>query len=229
MEKEKRRSMGNGVWLEKETPHYRLFYRPGSYAEAHIREIARWQEECYARIAGTLGVEMDRKIRMYMCGSREEAAAETGFPPSNGMTLDYDLVYAVVTEEIRCLGPHEDAHLLSFRIAVPESVFLREGIAMFFDGAYNGKDNVLAAKEWAAAHPGDNILRLLDNGRFYELPEEVSYPLSGAFTGWIIRRYGMEKYREFFRSGGDVSVLSGQAAEELSMEFLREMAGTEAV
>ena len=221
--------MGDGKWLEKETGHYRLFYHPGSYAGEHIREIAGWQENCYARISGELGVEMDRKIRMYMCDSREEVAEETGCPPANGMTLDYDLVYAVVNKEIRCLGPHEDAHLLSFRIAVPESVFLREGIAMYFDGEYNGKENARAAKEWALENPRYNIFRLLDNDCFYELPEEVSYPLSGAFTGWIIRKFGMERWKEFFRSGGDPSVLCGQDTEWMNNAFLQDVGCTEAV
>ena len=221
--------MEEGKWRETETPHYRLFYHPGSYAGVHIREIAEWQENCYARIFGELGVEMDRKIRMYMCDSREEVAEETGCPPANGMTLDYDLVYAVVNEEIRCLGPHEDAHLLSFRIAVPESVFLREGIAMYFDGEYNGKENTRAAKEFALENPQYDIFRLLDNDRFYDLPEEVSYPLSGAFTGWIIRKFGMERWKEFFRSGGDPSVLSGQGAEEMGIAFWQDLCRTEAV
>lgn len=216
-------------WRETETPHYRLFYHPGSYAGVHIREIAEWQENCYARISGELGVEMDRKLRMYMCDSREEVAEETGCPPANGMTLDYDLVYAVVNEEIRCLGPHEDAHLLSFRIAVPESVFLREGIAMYFDGAYNGKENTRAAKEFALENPRYDIFRLMDNDCFYNLPEEISYPLSGAFTGWIIRKFGMERWKEFFRSGGDTSVLSGQSAEEMGIAFWQDLCRMEAV
>lgn len=220
--------MGDGKWLEKETGHYRLFYHPGSYAGEHIREIAGWQENCYARISGELGVEMDRKIRMYLCDSREEVAAETGCPPANGMTLDYDLVYAVVNGETMCLGPHKDAHLLSFRIAVPESVFLREGIAMYFDREYNGKDNFRAAQEWAEKNPDCSIFRFLDNDRFYELPEEISYPLSGAFTAWMIRKYGMERYQEFFRYG-DPAALSGQPAEEISSSFRRDIGSTEAV
>ena len=210
-------------WQETETLHYRLFYHPGSYAGAHIHEISEWQENCYARISGELGVEMDRKIRIYMCESWEEIAEETGCPPTNGMTLDYDLIFAVVNGENQCLGPHEDAHLLSFRIAVPESVFLREGIAMYFDGAYHGKKNSQAAKEWIPENRQCDILHFLNNDRFYELPEDISYPLAGAFTEWIIRKYGMERWQEFFRNSGDPLTLSGKTAMELSEEFIHDI------
>ena len=210
-------------WNCRETEHYLLYCRPESLAEEHLEEIGDWQEKCYTRISKALGVTMDKKIRLYLCTSREEVEKETGCPPCNGMCLDYDLIFAVYNQETQCLGPHEDAHLLSFQIAVPESVFLREGLAMYFDKAYHGKENRAYAAEWVKENTGVNVFSYLDNDQFYSLPEEVSYPLAGALTEWLIDRYGMESYKEFFRTNGDVQIAFEQKAEDLSAAFVSEM------
>ena len=206
-------------WISTETNHYRLYYHPGSYAEKHIYEIKSWQEECYLLISKTLKVTMDRKIRMYLCMSREEIAKETGCPACNAMTFDYDMVFSVVNDAFQCLGPHEDAHILSYQIAVPESVFLKEGIAMYFDKQYHGKSNIDAAKQWAFHSDAVNVCEYLDNDMFYRLPEEVSYPLAGAFAEWLIFRYGMDAFLVFYKSNGDTVKAYSAAPAEISAAF----------
>ena len=166
---------------------------------------------------------MNKKIRMYLCTDRKEIAEETGCPPCNGMCFDYDLIYAVYNQEIKCLGPHEDAHLLSFRIAVPESQFLREGLAMYFDGDYHGKSNGEYASEWAQKNTGVNVFSYLDNEKFYSMTEEVSYPLAGALTQWLIDRFGMDCYKEFFRTNGEAAAVFRKKAEDLSAAFINDM------
>ena len=210
-------------WICRETEHYLLYCHPGSLAEEHLEEIGIWQEKSYGRISEALGVTMNKKIRMYLCTDREEIAEETGCPPCNGMCFDYDLIYAVYNQEMKCLGPHEDAHLLSFRIAVPESQFLREGLAMYFDGAYHGKSNREYASEWAQKNTGVNVFSYLDNEKFYSMKEEVSYPLAGALTQWLIDRFGMDCYKEFFRTNGDAAATFRQKAEDLSTAFINDM------
>ena len=68
-----------------------------------------------------------------------------------------------------------------------------------------------------------NVFGYLDNEQFYSLPEEVSYPLAGALTRWLIDRYGMERYKEFFRTNGDVSAAFQQKAEDVSAAFEAEL------
>ena len=70
---------------------------------------------------------------------------------------------------------------------------------------------------------GVNVFSYLDNDQFYSLPEEVSYPLAGALTEWLIDRYGMESYKEFFRTNGDVQSAFEQKTEDLSAAFASEM------
>lgn len=59
--------------------------------------------------------------------------------PCNGVALcGRNKIYAVYTENIKCIGPHEDAHLISSMLGFPESDFVAEGMAMLFDESWWG-------------------------------------------------------------------------------------------
>lgn len=189
------------MWEEKRSAHFSFFYHPGSPAEAALTEIRADQEACYAHVSAALGVEMDRPIRLCLCDSRAELAAETGCPPANALTFDYGLIYAVYGPESRYAGPHEAAHILSYQIAVPASLFVREGLAMHFDGAWRGEENGAAAARILRAHPEISVPDLSDNAAFGALPDETAYPLAGAFASFLIEKYGMDAYLAFYRAG----------------------------
>ena len=57
----------------RETEHYLIYCHPGSFAEEHLKEIGNWQVKCCSRISQTLGVTMDKKIRLYLCRRRERS------------------------------------------------------------------------------------------------------------------------------------------------------------
>ena len=62
------------------------------------------------------------------------------------MTLNLDLIYGVYGSESMYEESHEVAHILSYQITIPESLFLREGLAMYFDGVGIGKNDRAAAR-----------------------------------------------------------------------------------
>ena len=72
--------------------------------------------------------------------------------PCNGFASPPDSIYAVYNEEVKCIGPHEDAHLISYTINRPKSMFIREGLAMFFDKFWWGKTN----EDWVKSFLHDN-------------------------------------------------------------------------
>jgi len=55
-----------------------------------------------------------------------------------------DEIYAVYNGEIKCIGYHEDANILSYTTNRPKSNFIREGLAMYFDKFWWDKTN----EEW---------------------------------------------------------------------------------
>lgn len=210
-------------WKCSHSKHYTFFVHPNSVAEMNIDTIMEWQEKCYQRISEELNIDLNGRIRMYLCTSPEEISQITGCPPCNGMTFDYDLIYAVYNEQIHCLGPHEDAHLFSYQIAVPQSLFLKEGFAMYFDGCYHGRRNQDVAKEWYRTRTKFSITSLKENCLFLQLPENISYPMAGAFTAWLIQKFGVEKYLKFYRSEGELSTLQSPASDIIDNLFARDM------
>lgn len=156
---------------------------------------------------------------MYLCNSGDEIAQMTGCPPCNGMTFDYDLIYAVYNETMQCLGPYEDAHIFSYQIAIPDSIFLKEGFAMHFDKCYHGRDNTEIAREWFESNKLFSVTSLIDNKNFWKLPEEIGYPLAGTFARWIIGRYGISKYLEIYRNEDHFSQYTGLSSAAIDRAF----------
>jgi len=94
---------------------------------------------------------------------------------------------------------HEDAHLISYVINRPESVAIREGLAMYFDKTWWKISN----QEWVSRFLKTGqyipVAQLLDEERFYAEDCAVTYPIMGAFTEWLIKSFGIEKYLQFYQ------------------------------
>ena len=129
-----------------ETEHYIFSYIPGSAAERDIHSIACGQENCFAEIVSLLKVKPDFKIKYHFYDTPEQVGNYCGglcgdFEPCNGFAEEPDIICAVYSDELRCVGAHEDAHIISYLAGRPESAFIREGLAMYFDKKWLDKDN----------------------------------------------------------------------------------------
>ena len=191
------------MYLESTTNHYIFHYKPGSPAEHDIEIIKQCQENCYSRITKTLNVHFPQSIHYWLCESPEDVGRLYGDDePCNGAAREPDTVYAVYNEHIKCIGAHEDAHLISYTIAVPESVFLREGLAMFFDSEWWGEPNEVWVRKFIENNTLPSIRKLFSDEYFYEYDCAVTYPVAGEFTGYLINTFGIEKYLDLYRYKG---------------------------
>ena len=186
-------------WHTQKSQHYIFHFRNGSLAAKEIVSIEKLQEDCYADITEMLGVTMPWPISYFLCSSREEVGSCYGDGvPINAFAREPNLIYATYNETIKCIGPHEGAHLISYQLAKPPWRWLREGVAMYFDKTQHGLP--LEAWVWAAARlkilPESN--QLWSDVDFDGLNELMSYPLVGFLTGEMIKTIGMEGYRAFY-------------------------------
>lgn len=207
--------------------HYLFHYQSGSVAEKEILQIAEIQENAFSRICAALQVDYPEKINYFFCDSPLEIGSifwDEG-TPCNGVALcGSNKIYAVYNEEIKCIGAHEDTHLISFLINYPQSDFIVEGLAMSFDGLWWGVSNEV----WTSYHKSKNaslsVEMLLDNNAFAECGCAVTYPIAGAFTKYVIDTYGIEKYTALYKYDGDeygsvIQTLFGIASTELEKTF----------
>ena len=206
-----------------ETEHYVFHYGAETPAERDILDIAAYQESCFEHITDVFGITPDFKIHCYLCDSPEEVGRVYGDnDPCNGFAAMPDSVYAVYNDEVKCTGFHEDAHIISYLINRPISSAIREGIAMYFDRKWWGIHNLDWTSYFLKSGRYIPVDKLLDQEFYFQQDCEVTYPIVGAFTEWLIARYGMEKYMAFYRFEDSVQGMAevfGKTPQELNREF----------
>lgn len=184
--------------------NYDFHFLRDSIAEKDIQEIAELQENCYKEICSYLNIQPNIRIQYYLLDTPELVGEMYGDnEPCNGFASPPDSIYAVYNEEVKCIGPHEDAHILSYTINRPKSTFIREGLAMFFDKLWWDKTN----EDWVRSFLQENkyidINQLLLDDVFINYSDAITYPIAGAFTKFLLENYGINKYISLYRYTGD--------------------------
>lgn len=201
-----------------ESEHYIFHYGANTKAAQDISHIADHQERCFRYICSVLGVCPDFKIEYFLCSTPEEVGHIYGDDdPCNGFAALPDKIYAVYNEQVKCIGFHEDAHIISDLVHRSKCAAISEGLAMYFDRKWWGIHNL----DWTGFYLKTGryvpVDKLLDREFFFEHDCTITYPIMGAFTDWLISSYGQEKYLQLYRqqdiAAGIVQVYGKEPAE----------------
>ncbi len=220
--------------MEMSTPHYVFHYKRHSLAEEEINQIANIQEGCYTFISCCLHADAKGKIHYHLFDTPQEVGKQYAIThdedydePCNGFALPDTIskdgmnhIYAVYSKAIKCIGFHEDAHIISYSLCRPNSRFISEGLAMFFDHYWWGIDNYSWTQWYIEQGKNPSIVELIENSNFREYDCELTYPLAGAFTGYLIERFGTEKYVEFYKRCADNTAPAFEQIFGISIAFL---------
>ena len=210
--------------LQFETEHYIFNYAVNSSAERDIAEIAAYQESCYRHICNVLKVKPHFKINYFLCETPDEVGRIYGDnEPCNGFTVAPDTIYAVYNQQIKCIGFHEDAHIISYCIHRPDCPAIREGLAMLFDRKWWGIHNI----DWTGYYLENgryiSVDLLLDKNTFFAEDCSITYPIMGAFTDWLISSYGIDQYLLLYQQDDIAAAMKavyGQTPSELHSDFI---------
>ena len=183
-----------------ESEHYIFHYDAGTKAEQDIWQIAAYQEACFRHICAVLDLMPPFKIEYHLCTSPEQVGHLYGDDdPCNGFAAYPNQIYAVYNEDIQCIGFHEDAHIISDILNCLDCPAVCEGLAMYFDHRWWGISNM----DWAIFYRKTGryigIDKLLDKENFFSIDCSITYPIMGAFTAWLIERYGMPAYKCIYK------------------------------
>lgn len=184
----------------RSSAHYRFHFRPDSPAARDIADIIATQEACFARITAALMVTPDFPLHYILLGSAEEAGAlyeascGVAIGPINGFAAEPDTVVAVYSEDVQCIGMHEDTHLIARLVGDPWQGFIIEGLAMYMDGEWWSEPNERWVRRFLADGRYVPLSQLMPNDGFYAVPCEVSYPIAGAFTRYLVDTLGLPVY-----------------------------------
>lgn len=198
----------DNIWKSIKTEHYIFNYKSESLAEEEIQQVIDLQESCFKEITDTLKITPRSKINYWLCDSRKEVMDESKFEfETNGVTFcnpENPTIYAVYNETTKCVGYHEDVHAIACQYAFPSSIAIVEGLAMHFDKVWWKVPNELCTYVYLTDGKYESVEQLiLDNDFFYAKPDSISYPIMGAFTAFLIERYGSEKYMVLYQEHED--------------------------
>ncbi len=212
--------------MQLTTEHYVFHCLNNSTAEKEIDKIASLQEGCYTFISGCLHTVARGKIHYHLFDTPQEVGQqyamthdESDIEPCNGFALldtiskdRLNHIFAVYNDEVKCIGFHEDAHVISYSLGKPASHFISEGLAMFFDHYWWGIDNYSWTQWYIEQGKNPPIDDLLENSKFNEYSEVLTYPIAGAFTAYLVERFGTEKYVAFYKCSAEKGI---QAFEDV--------------
>ena len=210
--------------MQFESEHYIFHYGANTEAEQDISEIAVYQESCFRYICDVLDVTPEFKIEYFLCDSPEEVGRIYGDnDPCNGFAAPPNKIYAVYNEQVRCIGFHEDAHIISFTINRPPCPAITEGLAMYFDRKWWGIQNMDWTGYYLKTDRYIGIDKMLNREGFFSEDCSITYPIMGAFTDWLIATYGIERYMQMYKQhdmpAAMVEVFK-KTPEELNREFV---------
>lgn len=198
--------------------NYDFYYLNGSIAERDIDKIIKFQQDCFKEICEKLNISPEIRIQYYLVNSPELVGEIYGDnEPCNGFAQAPNEIYAVYNDKIRCVGHHEDAHILSYTINRPKSNFIREGLAMFFDKLWWDKTNEEWVKTFILEDKYVNIEKLLQDDIFLSCSDAITYPIAGAFTRFLIDNYGIKKYILLYKYKGE------NFAKKINEVYLKEL------
>lgn len=179
------------------TTHYDFHYRPGSRAERDILEIANTQEHCYRVITSALNIFPDFRIHYFLLDTPEEVGEVYGDnDPCNGFASYPDLIFAVYNDSVKCIGMHEDTHLISYARGLSPYALLREGLAMYMDKTWWDIPNAQWVRDFLENGTYIPVEQLFENDAFFAISDTISYPIAGAFTDFLIQNMGMPEYQK---------------------------------
>ena len=186
--------------VQFESEHYIFRYGANTKAEQDIVKIATYQESCFQYICSVLGVTPEFKIEYYLCDSPEEVGRIYGDnDPCNGFAALPNKIYAVYNEQVKCVGFHEDAHIISFTINRPACPAITEGLAMYFDRKWWAIQNLDWTGYFLKTGRYIGIDKMLSREGFFSEDCSITYPIMGAFTDWLIATYGIGRYMQMYK------------------------------
>ena len=236
--------------VQYETEHYIFHCIKDSLAERDIEKISHIQEKCFNKICSTLKIKYPWKISYwfynspdvlgrYLCDGNacnglsitDDDCTDIGTKISldgseeNAFIVPPYSIHAVYDEQIKCIGEHEDTHVIAAHINEPSSDFLCEGLAMFMDGKWWSNPNKYWVKQFIiekiCPKPSELIDITIDE--FWGIETKVSYPLAGAWVEFFINEYGVDCFLSVYskktRYIAEIEKVTGDTVTQVDEKF----------
>lgn len=197
-------------WLWRLAKHVRRFctasdgrvvlhYAPELDSKWNMPTLLQRCHEELDRLTDRFGFPLRGRTVVFLFASYEELGNIFG-KPIGGLALRFANAILIADDQnVRESMRHEFAHLYSARWNVLAPPLLSEGLPVWLQETFSGQ-------------PIDKVVRplldvrrfklslLLKSSFFFTDPQRrACYAMAGSFTGFLVRRYGWERFRKLFR------------------------------
>jgi hypothetical protein len=201
---------------QRKTEHFDVYYFPDSTAARQIDAIVRQREDALARLCELLKTKFDTRIRVIMFQDKKSKHRTTGH---QGAGWAYGSTIVEVYNEKERVDPyHETTHIVMGQFGNPPAMF-NEGFAVYMQKGHR----------WNGWPVDQTAAELLSEGKLVPLTAlltrteigaraddgKIAYPQSASFVGFLLERYGQEKFLKAY------GALKGSSGEEVHRENLR--------
>ena len=196
------------------TEHFEIRYDPVAPLRTPVHQLAEEQEYVYHRLEGILGSAPEERTVVYLYGDPNSKARLTG-SRSTSVTpvwLGKPQIHILADQHGASFG-HELVHVFGREFGAPflnasYSVGLVEGLAVSLEPPslwIGADDQVRTAARffgWSANEIAARVSRAITPTGFWSDRGAVVYAMSGSFTGFLLDRFGVEAFKQLYRSGG---------------------------
>lgn len=210
------------TWMAFQTPHFRFYYEPNSYAAAHIEALSEAAAEARSHALKLLGENNYAPvIDLFYLDSREKMVPALGTQPLGWSERQSNTVLLVCNEKQRPLHRHEIMHVLSMNLwPLPPllEAWLLEGLAVYADAPCSG----FSLHEIAAQLQREDKLLPLYNlvYAFYQPQDLRAYMQGGSVVQFLFENWGHEKFRQLWARGvGGLPEITGKSYREFEQEW----------
>ncbi len=211
------------------TAHLDIHAWRGSLAAQQIRAIGEQREAALEAIADELGVTFPGRVRLVFYPDSATKSDHTGHLGAGWAWGDN--IIEIYSDLIRLDSYHELAHVVARRLGDPPAL-LSEGFATYVSERL-GADALefvghpgRTADEVTCESAGAGELIPLDTlFRFTEIGSQasnspVAYPQAASFVRFLVERYGIDTFRDAYRTLASTDEPEGMLANEAAFAFI---------
>jgi hypothetical protein len=176
-----------------------LLFADGLDQTLDLHEVMRWSESDLDDLARRFKSPLRHRVIVVLAPSYRDLTADFGRPMGGIMLTHAATVVLAADCPLRESLRHELAHLFAVRWNALAPPLLEEGLAVWLQGTEQGVPIEEEAGRLIRQSDLD-IGPLLGRSHFFsEAHQQLCYTLAGGFTGFLIRRFGWDTYRELYR------------------------------
>lgn len=209
-----------GRWIQRRTANANIYVLAGSAAAPLLPRLVPESERAIIGNLQWLGEKRtSRRLNLFFVGSRDEMRPFTGTRSGGWSVVSEGTAFLVANDSVRPALKHEIMHLLSWRHwGTPGGVWLQEGVAT---AAVRG------CHEWTLEEAAASLYR---EGELATIPDmrrrfktggtqgAAHYLSAGSLVTFIDEKWGRDRLRQLWQSGGLASAQSVLGLSTLQLE-----------